>query len=44
MYSIWFRVPHTGKTMEVKIENSLSQAQEIWDLLSKNFHMVNTRP
>jgi hypothetical protein len=43
MYSIWFRVPHTGKTMEVKVDD-LSQAQETWDLLSKNFQMVNTKP
>jgi hypothetical protein len=43
MYSIWFRVPNTGATMEVSVDN-LAQAQQTWDLMSKNFQMVNTRP
>ena len=43
MYSIWFRLPNTGATMEVVIDD-LAQAQETWDSLSKNFTMVNHRP
>ena len=43
MFSIFFRIPNTGATMEVQVGN-LIQAQETWDLLSKNFQMVNTKP
>jgi hypothetical protein len=43
MYSIFFRIPNTGATLELTI-NNLVQAQQTWDLLSTNFHMVNTRP
>jgi hypothetical protein len=43
MFSIWFRVPSTGKTLELKVDDHV-QAQVTWDLLSKNFHMVNARP
>ena len=45
MYSIWFKPPLMGKAMELKIENSLSQAQEIWELLSKGgCEMLSTKP
>jgi hypothetical protein len=43
MYSIFFRVPNTGTTMEVSI-NNLAQAQQTWDLMSQAFQMVNARP
>lgn len=43
MYSIFFRVPNTGATMEVTV-NNLGQAQQTWDLMSKSFQMVNARP
>jgi hypothetical protein len=43
MYSIFFRIKGSGKTMEVVVDN-LIQAQETWDLLSENFQMVNTKP
>jgi hypothetical protein len=43
MYSIFFRIKGSGKTMEVVVDN-LIQAQETWELLSENFQMVNTKP
>ena len=43
MYPIYFRIWHTGGTMEVVV-NNLAQAQETWDLMSQSFQMVNARP
>ena len=43
MYPIYFRIWHTGGTMEVVVDN-LAQAQETWDLMSQSFQMVNARP
>jgi hypothetical protein len=42
MHTIWFR-PH-GSTAALQVVVNTTFASHVWDLLSKEFLMVSTRP
>lgn len=45
-FTIWFRVPFSNINLSTVVPESptTSNAQEVWDLLAKEFRMLSTRP